>query len=113
MESFITGEIIVVKFPFSDYSNGKRRPAVIIKSKDDEDFTICPITSSTLRDDYSIDINNESYFPYNNKTLRTDCSVKCNFLSTINKNIIEYKVGKLKSEIFNNIKNKVIDYIKS
>jgi mRNA interferase MazF len=54
MGKFVKGEVVVVPFPFSDLSNTKRRPALVIASLAGDDVILCQITSKSISDDYSI-----------------------------------------------------------
>ena len=56
MGRFIKGDIIVTPFPFSDLSNTKKRPALVIADLDGDDAIVCQITSQTIRDRYSIQL---------------------------------------------------------
>ena len=46
MPSFSKPEVVLVKYPFSDLSNSKVRPAVIVGTQEDsKDVFIVPLTS--------------------------------------------------------------------
>jgi mRNA interferase MazF len=45
MEELAVGDIVLVKFPFSDLKNQKQRPALIVASADFNDLIVCQITS--------------------------------------------------------------------
>ncbi len=45
MERFVKGEIVVVPFPFSDLSNTKKRPSLVIAQLKGNDIILCQITS--------------------------------------------------------------------
>jgi mRNA interferase MazF len=47
MEEFVKGDVVVVPFPFSDLSEAKRRPALVIADLAGDDFVLCQITSQT------------------------------------------------------------------
>jgi mRNA interferase MazF len=50
MPNFSKNEIVLVRYPFSDLSNVKVRPAVIVGQLDrSPDFLIVPLTSKTSR----------------------------------------------------------------
>lgn len=45
MDSFSFGDIVLLKFPFTDSKSFKRRPALIINDFNDDDIIVCRITS--------------------------------------------------------------------
>jgi mRNA interferase MazF len=45
MAAFVKGDRVVVPFPFSDLSNAKRRPALVIAKLTRNDLILCLITS--------------------------------------------------------------------
>lgn len=111
METFIRGDILVVNFPFTDFSQVKRRPVFVIKQRDSENYIICPITSSLNREKYSFELL-KNYFTEGD--LKKDKSyVKYDLIITTNKSLIKYKIGKLKTEIVNLIIEKLVEYIKN
>lgn len=48
MEGFVKGQIVVVPFPFSDLSDLKKRPAMVISSLDGNNLILAQITSRYL-----------------------------------------------------------------
>ena len=58
MEAFVKGDIVVVKFPFSNLKEIKRRPTVVSCSLEGEDIILCQITSKNRIDKYSITLEN-------------------------------------------------------
>lgn len=51
-------DVVAVLFPFSDLSNAKRRPALVITPLEGNDLILCQITSRTVSDRYSISLQN-------------------------------------------------------
>ena len=49
MARFVRGDVVVVPFPFSDLTQTKRRPALVLKDLPGEDLILCQITSQTVR----------------------------------------------------------------
>jgi PemK-like, MazF-like toxin of type II toxin-antitoxin system len=46
MAKFIVGDVVIVPFPFSDLTQTKRRPALVVASLSGEDLILCQITST-------------------------------------------------------------------
>ena len=49
MAEFVKGDVIVVPFPFSDLTQAKRRPALVIATLAGDDLILCQITSTRDR----------------------------------------------------------------
>jgi len=50
MGQFARGEVVLVKFPFSDLSRSKLRPALVLAEVEYGDLVLCQITSKTYGD---------------------------------------------------------------
>lgn len=61
MAKFVKGDVVVVPFPFSDLTNSKRRPALVITELTGDDVILCQITSRNLNDKYSIELDNNDF----------------------------------------------------
>ena len=48
------GDVVVLSFPFSDLSQTKRRPALVLAELQGDDLILCQITSQAREDGYSI-----------------------------------------------------------
>jgi hypothetical protein len=44
MARFVVGDVVIVPFPFSDLTQTKRRPALVVASLSGEDLILCQIT---------------------------------------------------------------------
>jgi len=51
LEGPVKGDVFVVPFPFSDLSQQKRRPALVVARTSDEDILLCQITSRASQPD--------------------------------------------------------------
>ena len=54
MAKFVKGDVVVVPFPFSNLSQAKRRPALVVVDLEGDDIILCQITSQLNKDNYSI-----------------------------------------------------------
>lgn len=109
MERFVKGDVVVVPFPFSDLTQAKRRPALIIAELEGDDLILCQITSQSLQDKYAILVD-ENDFTIG--MLKTKSNVRPNRIFTADRQIILYKIGHLKTEKLSQIINKIIDILR-
>ena len=58
MATFVKGDIVVLPFPFSDLSNSKRSPALVLADLQGDDIILCQITSKNTKDSYAIALDN-------------------------------------------------------
>ena len=61
MAKFVKGDVVVIPFPFSDLTQSKRRPALVITALDGDDLVLCQITSQTSKDKYAISVNDDDF----------------------------------------------------
>jgi len=50
MAAFVKGDVVVLPFPYSDLSQSKRRPAVIVSVLTGSDIILCQITTQMVKD---------------------------------------------------------------
>ncbi len=50
------GSVVLVRFPFSDLSSSKLRPAVVLAGVEREDWVLCQITSNAYTDSRAVEI---------------------------------------------------------
>jgi len=110
MAEFIKGDVVVVPFPFSDLSNTKRRPALVITNLTGNDLILCQITSKNVSDSYSILIKEVDF---SSGSLNKISNVRPNKLFTADSRIILYKIGRLKEEKISEIIQSIITIIES
>jgi mRNA interferase MazF len=55
------GIVVIVRFPFSDLSSSKYRPAVVIASAGDSDWILCQVTSNPYADPEALHISKPSF----------------------------------------------------
>ncbi len=105
MERFIKGDVVVVPFPFSDLSQSKKRPALVIANVTGDDLILLQITSKNIYDNYSIKLLNSDFYK---GELKKESNIRPNKIFTADKNIILYKIAHLKEEKIKEVTNKII-----
>jgi len=110
MAKFVKGDIVVVPFPFSDLTQSKRRPAMVISELQGDDRILCQITSRSICDEYAVELDDSDF-----KTggLHQKSNARPNRIFTCDKSIILYSAGHLSSEKTEKIINKLIEILKS
>ncbi|HEX7319699.1 MAG TPA: type II toxin-antitoxin system PemK/MazF family toxin [bacterium] len=93
MARFVKGDVVVVPFPFSDLTQAKRRPALVIASLDGDDLILSQITSRLISDKYSIFLNDSDF---SEGTLKQTSNIRPNRIFTADSHIVLYKVGTIK-----------------
>ena len=61
MVKLSVGDVVFVNFPFSNLTQSKLRPAVIIASVKNNDWILCQITSKAYSDSSSLKIESDSF----------------------------------------------------
>ncbi|MBF0515593.1 MAG: type II toxin-antitoxin system PemK/MazF family toxin [Nitrospirae bacterium] len=110
MAKFIKGDVVVVPFPFSDLTQAKRRPALVIAGLDGDDLILCQITSQTIRDNYAVPLSDTDFVTGGLKQMS---NLRPNRIFTVDSHIILYKIGALNAAKTVEIVNAVVNIIKS
>ncbi len=93
MVSPSVGSVILVRFPFSDLSASKLRPAVVLAGVDRDDWVLCQITSNAYADSNAVKIV-ESDFASGN-LMRTSYA-RLGKLFSANTSLMQRIAGELK-----------------
>jgi mRNA interferase MazF len=88
MDKLNFGDIVLLKFPFTDGKSYKRRPALIINDYDDGDIIVCRITSQIYETQYDLNINN-----WEQSGLKLPSVIRVHKLATLEKDLVEVKMG--------------------
>jgi mRNA interferase MazF len=104
------GDIVLVDFPFTDLSQTKLRPAIVLWiSSIGEDVTLCAITSQNVRNLLNEEFSVLSSEPGFQETgLRVDSKVKVTRIATLNRQMVVRRLGKLGDEYLNTLNTKII-----
>lgn len=96
MGKISVGSVVFVKFPFSDLSHAKLRPALLLAYAQRNDWILCQITSKSYADETAIQIQDDDF--------EVGCLTFVSYIRpvkifTANETVIEKTVGILKPEI--------------
>lgn len=99
MDKYNFGNIVLLKFPFSDAVNIKRRPALIINDYNDGDIIVCRITSQIYRTANDIYVDN-----WNKSGLKLPSVIRVHKLATLERDMVEMILGEIDTETKNKIR---------
>jgi len=107
MGTFTKGDIVLFPFPYTDLTNRKLRPCLVISDEMGEDILLCQITSKRIRKDkYSVEIKKNETI---DGSLQVDSYIRANMIFTANKTQVLKKFCKITdvqyTEVVNTIKN--------
>ncbi len=105
MARFVKGDVVVVPFPFSDLSQSKRRPALVMATLQGDDVILCQITSQQVRDDYAVALTEADFLT---GSLRQVSNLRPNRIFTADQGILLYKVGTISREKMAQVVNQLI-----
>lgn len=108
MARFVKGDVVIIPFPFSDLSEAKRRPALVIASLEGDDAILCQRTSKGVRDGYAISLDDGDFA---SGSLKQPSNVRPNRLFTADTHIVLYRAGSLKKGKLDQVIGKVIEII--
>lgn len=91
------GDIVLVRFPFSDLSQTKLRPALVLAiGKNIDEITLCFISSqntqSLTSNEFAISTSDSEF---TQTGLKTDSKVRVTRIITLERKLILRKIGKL------------------
>jgi len=88
MEMLHFGDVILLKFPFTDGVSFKRRPALVVNDFDDDDILVCRITSRLYDTEFDVKIDD-----WNESGLKLPSVIRVHKLATLQKELIEMRMG--------------------
>ena len=109
MAKLVKGDVVVVPFPFSDLSQAKRRPALVVSKLEGDDVILCQITSQSIKDNYAIPLDDKDF---ETGSLKQPSNIRPNRIFTADSHIVLYKVGNLTKEKLKEIIEKVVEIIR-
>ena len=105
-----TGAVVLVPFPFSDLSQAKLRPAVVLAEAGRGDWILCQITSNPYGDARAVELPDVSFAT---GSLRTTSYARPGKLFTANRDLMTTQVGVLKADAFRQVVEAVIAILRA
>ena len=90
MASFRTGAVVLIKFPFTDGSGAKKRPALVLLDTNDHDLLLARITTQSSASPCDCELKN-----WSKAGLKAPSFVRLHKLATLEKKLVEKEFGSL------------------
>ena len=102
------GSIVLVPFPFSDLSQSKRRPAVVLANAERGDWILCQITSKSYADARAVELTDDDF---EQGSLQLVSYARPAKLFTAHESLFVSEVGVLRAESLKRITDQVVSLI--
>lgn len=110
MVTLTAGAVVLIPFPFSDLSQTKLRPALVLAPAGRGDSILCQITCKSYGDENAIEMRDESF---HTGALRVISYARPGKLFTASHSLIVAQIGILKEEALKQIIEAVVDMLQS
>ena len=101
MGKLLFGEIVLLKFPFSNGQNYKKRPALILADTLDSDIIVCRITSKLNDTEFDFKIKN-----WKECGLRLPSIIRLHKIASLEKYMVELTIGTIDEKLKRKLKEK-------
>jgi len=110
VEKPLKGDVVIVPFPFSDLSQAKRRPALVLASLLGDDLILCQITSRAVTDTYAVPVEDGDFV---SGGLSVSSNIRPNRLFTADQRIVLDVAGRLRPSVLEHAILKVVAILQS
>ena len=109
MDAPSVGAVVLIPFPFSDLSQSKLRPAVVLADADKGDLILCQVTSRAYADARAVELTDASF---SEGSLRVVSYARPAKLFTANHSLLVSQAGKLTDEALKGIVDAVVSLLR-
>ncbi len=106
MEGFVKGDIVVLSFPYSDLSNIKKRPALVIATTKGHNIILSQITTVQRNNEDLVHLTKKDFTKGH---LNKDSFINISQILTAKESRINYKVGKLGNPKIKEVEQKLCE----
>jgi mRNA interferase MazF len=104
----VKGQVVVVPFPFSDLTNSKRRPALVVANLPGDDLVLCQITSQDRGDRDALPLVDADFA---SGGLRRASYVRPGRLFTADRTLVLGAAGTLKPEVMGRVTARLVEIL--
>jgi len=104
------GVVVLVRFPFSDLSSSKLRPAVVLAHAGGVDWILCQVTSNPYGDSMAVPLTSASFA---SGGLGRESVARPGKLFTASHDLVTSQPAVLKSDMFRLVVDAVVDLLRA
>jgi len=104
MGSLAVGDIVLVAFPFSDFSSLKKRPAIVVGNAEFDNLILCQITSNPETSKIALGLSDSDF---DEGALHVESFIRIDKLFTIDRSVIRTRLGTLNKAKTDTVKKTV------
>lgn len=109
MATLTKGDIVLFPFPYTDLSDRKLRPCLVLSEEMGEDIMLCQITSQRLRkDEHSVELKPVDT---TDGTIMIESYIRANMIFTASKAQIRKKLCRVKDDKYRQVTAAIIKII--
>jgi mRNA interferase MazF len=104
VEPLAAGAVVLVRFPFSDLSQAKLRPAVVLADVGRGDYILCQITSNPYADPFAVELTDASF---SSGSLQRTSYIRPGKLFTAHRSLVHGAVGVLQAHALEELRKRI------
>lgn len=104
------GDVVLILFPYSDLSQAKRRPALVIADVGMGDFVLCQITSKSYSDRLALPLSDVDF---TEGGLKRESFLRIGKLFTANSSIVSGVAGRLNPVKMSEVLDVLVDILRA
>jgi len=104
MERFVKGDVVVLPFPYTNFSNVKKRPAVVIATLRGQNAILAQITTNKRDDEDLVSLTKKDF---SSGSLKCDSFIMVSLIFTADTSRINYKAGKINQKTIKRVEKKI------
>ena len=104
MERFVKGDVVVLPFPYTDFSSVKKRPAIVIANLKGQNVILAQITTNQRNDEDLVSLKKKDFA---SGSLSCDSFIMASLIFTADSSKINYKAGQLSQNKIKQVEEKL------
>jgi mRNA interferase MazF len=112
MSKYSKGDIVIIRFPFTDLTSSKKRPALVISNdivNQTGDYLMVQITSKEKKDSLSLPIAKTDYT--GNKALPLDSFIRLHKIFLLHESLVDGKAASINKNFLDRVTEEVVKLI--